>query len=84
MTINKSQGQIAEACFHSWSIIRGAIKSNRAPKGLKVWNITRPIGLPNTIANIVYREAFNGLPQITGAKHELSYINSVSSLSNKL
>lgn len=76
MTINKSQGQtLANVALYLPKLVftHGqlyvALSRVTTPKGLKILNITRKSSSPTTIANIVYREAFKGLPQIAGQTH---------------
>lgn len=72
MTINKSQGQtLAKVALYlpkpvfTHGQLYATLSRVTTPKELNVLNITRPSGLMNTISNIVYREAFNALPQTT-------------------
>lgn len=73
MTINKSQGQtLTKVALYlpkpvfTHGQLYVTLSRVTTPKGLKVLNITRPSGLMNTISNIIYKEAFNALPQTTG------------------
>ena len=73
MTVNKSQGQtLSNVALYlpkpvfSHGQLYVALSRVTTPKGLKILDMSSNVEGSKTIDNIVYREAFKGLPKTTG------------------
>lgn len=77
MTVNKSQGQtlsnvalyLSKPVF-SYGQLYVALSKVTIPKGLKILDMSSNVEGSKTIDNIVYREAFKGLPKTTDVTYD--------------